>query len=53
MAQDLFKLDNNGTSEVYDQTQILDAQNNVDSAKLDAYGVPWFATSNALFLMTS
>ncbi|KUI57842.1 Oligopeptide transporter 5 [Cytospora mali] len=51
MAQDLFKLYDNGTTTVYDQTQILDSDNVVDDAKLEAYGLPWFATSNAMSML--
>lgn len=47
MAQQLFSAD--GSS--YNQTMILGDDNTVDPAKLDAYGVPWFAMSNALSLM--
>lgn len=47
MAQSLFLA--NGT--LYDQTEILGPDNNVDPALLDSYGVPWFAMSNALSLM--
>ncbi|KAF3912918.1 hypothetical protein AA313_de0208742 [Arthrobotrys entomopaga] len=48
LAQDLFSAD--GT--VYNQTEILGPGNEVDPAKLEAYGLPWFATSNALSLFT-
>lgn len=51
MAQDLFKLYDNGTAVTYDQTQILDDNNVVDEAKIEAYGLPWFATSNALSML--
>lgn len=47
MAQDLFLA--NGS--VYDQTQILNEHNQVDMAQLEAYGLPWFATSNALSIL--
>lgn len=46
MAQDLFLA--NGSS--YDQQQILGADNKVDKELLAAYGLPWFATSNAMSL---
>ncbi|ROV97875.1 hypothetical protein VSDG_04884 [Cytospora chrysosperma] len=51
MAQDLFKLYDNGTAVVYDQTQILDSDNVVGDAALDAYGLPWFSTSNAISML--
>lgn len=44
MAQDLFLA--NGS--VYNQTNILGDDNEVDPAKLASYGTPWFAMSNAL-----
>lgn len=47
MAQDLFL--ENGT--VYDQTQILNEKNQVDMGRLQAYGLPWFSTSNALSIL--
>ncbi|KAK3343362.1 OPT superfamily oligopeptide transporter [Neurospora tetraspora] len=47
MAQDLFT--SNGT--LYDQTQILGPDNEVDPAALQAYGLPRFATSQALSLL--
>ncbi|KAK3401320.1 OPT superfamily oligopeptide transporter [Sordaria brevicollis] len=47
MAQSLFTA--NGT--VYDQTQIMGADNQVDPAALHAYGLPRFATSQALCLL--
>lgn len=51
MAQDLFKLYDNGTYVIYDQTQILDSNNVVDEQKLEEYGLPWFSTSNAVSML--
>lgn len=48
LAQDLFVADGSGT---YNQTMILGLHNKVDQGKLAAYGLPWFATSNALSLL--
>ncbi|KAK6346616.1 hypothetical protein TWF696_006736 [Orbilia brochopaga] len=48
LAQALFSTD--GT--VYDQTKILGPDNKVDPVKLHEYGLPWFATSNAMSLLT-
>ncbi|EPS35544.1 hypothetical protein H072_11046 [Dactylellina haptotyla CBS 200.50] len=47
LAQALFSAD--GT--LYNQTEILGANNEVDPEKLEAYGLPWFSTSNALSLL--
>ncbi|KAJ6256139.1 hypothetical protein Dda_8974 [Drechslerella dactyloides] len=47
LAQALFSAD--GT--VYEQTKILGADYQVDPVKLEEYGLPWFATSNALSLL--
>ncbi|KAK3934581.1 OPT oligopeptide transporter protein-domain-containing protein [Diplogelasinospora grovesii] len=47
LAQALFT--ENGT--VYNQTEILGANNEVDPDRLAAYGLPWFTTSNALSLL--
>ncbi|KAK3682188.1 OPT superfamily oligopeptide transporter [Podospora appendiculata] len=48
LAQALFT--SNGT--VYNQTEILDKNNEVDTGALSAYGLPMFATSNTLSLLT-
>ncbi|KAK3332397.1 OPT superfamily oligopeptide transporter [Cercophora scortea] len=48
LAQALFTT--NGT--VYSQTEILGKNNEVDPSALAAYGLPRFATSNALALLT-
>ena len=47
MAQILFTA--NGSQ--YNQTAILGPDNTVDEALLEAYGLPWFATSNAMSLL--
>lgn len=47
MAQDLFTA--NGSS--YNQTMILDSHNVVDEELVKEYGLPWFATSNAMSLL--
>ncbi|KAK0615062.1 OPT oligopeptide transporter protein-domain-containing protein [Bombardia bombarda] len=47
MSQMLFRAD--GT--VYDQTMILGENNQVDADSLRTYGLPWYSTSNALFLL--
>ncbi|KAF3913376.1 hypothetical protein ABW20_dc0106770 [Dactylellina cionopaga] len=47
LAQALFSAD--GT--LYNQTEILGPDNQVDPIKLEAYGLPWFSTSNALSLL--
>lgn len=48
MAQTLFTADGDN----YNQTLILNENNVVDDALVEAYGLPWFATSNALSTMT-
>jgi len=47
LAQDLFTAE----GEVYNQTMILGKNNEVDPEALAAYGLPWFATSQALSIM--
>lgn len=47
MSQVLFKEDGSE----YNQTLILGDDNSVDPALRDAYGLPWFATSNAMSLL--
>lgn len=54
LSQSLFSNKSNSTLfDVYNQTLILDAKNELNVAALDTVGLPFFATTNAAYLLTT
>lgn len=54
LSQLLFSQDSNSTVySVYNQSTILDANNELDVAKLNLSGVPFFTATNAAYLLTT
>ncbi|RDW82602.1 OPT superfamily oligopeptide transporter-1 [Coleophoma cylindrospora] len=54
LAQQLFSQSSNSTSfAVYNQSAILDANNELDVKLLDSQGLPFFSATNASYLLTT
>lgn len=49
LSQSLFNLD--GT--IYNQSSILNADNSLNQTLLDAVGLPWYSTTNAIYYLGS
>ena len=54
LSQQLFSQNSNSTLfDVFNQTQILDVNNELNPSALDVTGLPFFATTNASYLLTT
>jgi OPT family oligopeptide transporter len=54
LSQELFSQNSNSTLfDVFNQTVILDANNELNPSALDITGLPFFATTNASYLLTT
>ncbi|KAH7379849.1 OPT oligopeptide transporter protein-domain-containing protein [Cadophora sp. MPI-SDFR-AT-0126] len=54
LSQQLFSADSNSTKfDIYNQSKILDVNNELDTNRLAAVGIPSFATTYATYLLTT